>query len=56
MIDDSDVVIDESRKNNFLSLKDKAEILERLENGEMAASLAREYGTHSFLLHIYFQK
>lgn len=44
MIDESDVVIDESRKNNFLSLKDKAEILERLENGETAANLAREYG------------
>lgn len=52
MIDDSDVVIDESRKNNFLSLKDKAEILERLENGEMAASLAREYGTLSFLTYL----
>lgn len=44
MIDESDVVIDESRRNNFLSLKDKAEILERLENGETASNLAREYG------------
>lgn len=44
MIDESEVIIDESRKNNFLSLKDKAEILERLEQGELATSLAREYG------------
>lgn len=44
MFDESDVVIDESRRNNFLSLKDKAEILERLDNGETAANLAREYG------------
>lgn len=44
MIDDSEVIIDESRKNNFLSLKDKAEILERLEQGESATNLAREYG------------
>lgn len=43
MIDDSEVIIDESRKNNFLSLKDKAEILERLEQGESATNLAREY-------------
>ena len=43
MIDDSEVIIDESRKNNFLSLKDKAEILERLEQGEAATNLAREY-------------
>lgn len=45
MIDESDdVLIDESRKNNFLSLKDKAEILTRLEQGETATNLAREYG------------
>lgn len=44
MIDESEVIIDESRKNNFLSLKDKAEILERLEQGEAATNLAREYG------------
>lgn len=44
MIDESEVIIDESRKNNFLSLKDKAEILERLEQGESATNLAREYG------------
>lgn len=44
MIDESEVIIDESRKNNFLSLKDKAEILERLERGEAATNLAREYG------------
>lgn len=43
MIDESDMVVDESRKNNFLSLKDKAEILERLEQGETASNLAREY-------------
>lgn len=44
MIDESEVIIDESRKNNFLSLKDKAEILERLDSGESATNLAREYG------------
>lgn len=45
MIDESDeVYIDESRKNNFLSLKDKAEILERMDQGETASNLAREYG------------
>lgn len=44
MIDESEVIIDESRKNNFLSLKDKAEILERLEQGESGTNLAREYG------------
>lgn len=38
------IIIDESRKNNFLSLKDKAKILERLENGALASHLAREYG------------
>lgn len=38
------MIIDESRKNNFLSLKDKAEILERLEQGALASALAREYG------------
>lgn len=44
MIAENEVIIDESRKNNFLPLKDKAEILERLENGAMATHLAREYG------------
>lgn len=44
MIDESEVIIDESRKNNFLSLKDKAEILQRLEQGDLASNLAREYG------------
>ncbi|XP_055318118.1 tigger transposable element-derived protein 2-like [Sitodiplosis mosellana] len=44
MIDESEVIIDESRKNNFLSLKDKAEILERLDQGESATNLASEYG------------
>lgn len=44
MIDENDVIIDESRKNNFLSLKDKAEILERLDRGATASHLAREYG------------
>lgn len=44
MIDDNEVIIDESRKNNFLSLKDRAEILERIEQGEAATNLAREYG------------
>lgn len=44
MIDESEVIIDESRRNNFLSLKDKAEILERLDQGESATNLAREYG------------
>lgn len=44
MIDESEVIVDESRKNNFLSLKDKAEILERLDQGEAATNLAREYG------------
>lgn len=44
MIAEDEVIIDESRKNNFLSLKDKAEILERLENGATASHLAREYG------------
>lgn len=44
MIAENEVIIDESRKNNFLSLKDKAEILERLENGATASHLAREYG------------
>lgn len=42
--DDSDVMIDRSRKNNFLSLKDKAEILQRLDQGALASNLAREYG------------
>lgn len=44
MIDENEVIIDESRKNNFLSLKDKAEILERLDKGATASHLAREYG------------
>lgn len=44
MLYECDVSIDESRKNNFLSLKHKAEILERLEQGETASHLAREYG------------
>lgn len=42
-IDESNV-IDSSRKNNFLSLKDKAEILQRLDQGALASNLAREYG------------
>lgn len=41
-VDDS--VTDTSRKNNYLSLKDKAEILQRLEQGAKASNLAREYG------------
>lgn len=44
MSDQDDIIIDESRKNNFLSLKDKAEILERLETGVSGSQLAREYG------------
>lgn len=43
-LDESDVMIDGSRKNNFLSLKDKAEILRRLDQGTLASNLAREYG------------
>lgn len=39
-----DLVADTSRKNNYLSLKDKAEILQRLDQGAQASSLAREYG------------
>lgn len=42
--DEIETIIDESRKNNFLTLKDKAEILQRLDEGELASSLAREYG------------
>lgn len=37
-------VSDTSRKNNYLSLKDKAEILQRLDQGAQASNLAREYG------------
>lgn len=44
MIDECEVIVDESRKNNFLTLKDKAEILERLDQGATASQLAREYG------------
>lgn len=42
--DADDLMVDTSRKNNFLSLKDKAEILQRLDQGTQASSLAREYG------------
>lgn len=42
--DADDLVTDTSRKNNYLSLKDKAEILQRLDQGAQASSLAREYG------------
>lgn len=44
MDEQEDIIIDETRRNNFLSLKDKAEILERLEKGATASHLAREYG------------
>lgn len=37
-------VTDTSRKNNYLSLKDKAEILQRLDHGAQASNLAREFG------------
>lgn len=43
-MEDDNLVIDEGPKNNYLSIKDKAEIIERLENGAMASGLAREYG------------
>lgn len=43
-MENTNVIIDENRKNNFLSLKDKAEILQRLEQGAIASCLAREYG------------
>lgn len=43
-MENTNVIIDENRKNNFLSLKDKAEILKRLEQGAIASCLAREYG------------
>lgn len=43
-MDESEMIVDESRKNNFLSLKDKAEILDRLERGTSGTVLAREYG------------
>lgn len=43
-MENDDLIIDDSRKNNFLSLKDKAEILQRLDEGAMASCLAREYG------------
>lgn len=39
-----DMISDGNRKNNFLSLKHKAEILKRLDEGAMASKLAREYG------------
>lgn len=42
--DDSDLVVSTNRKNNYLSLKDKAEILKRLDQGAQASNLAREYG------------
>lgn len=42
--DASDLVADTNRKNNYLSLKDKAEILHRLDQGAQASNLAREYG------------
>lgn len=42
--DDKEVIVDGNRKNNFLSLKDKAEILQRLDQGALASNLAREYG------------
>lgn len=44
IMNESVILIDASRKNNFLSLKDKAEILQRLDEGELASNLAREYG------------
>lgn len=44
IIDESELIVDGSRKNNFLSLEDKAEILHRLDEGELASNLAREYG------------
>lgn len=40
---ESESIADASRKNNFLSLKDKAEILQRLDQGSLASNLAREY-------------
>lgn len=42
--DGDDLITDTSRKNNYLSLKDKAEILQRLDHGAQASNLAREYG------------
>lgn len=42
--DGDDLVTDTARKNNYLSLKDKAEILQRLDQGAQASNLAREYG------------
>lgn len=43
-MDENEMIIDERRKNNFLPLKDKAEILDRLDRGASASGLAREYG------------
>lgn len=44
IIDESELIADGSRKNHFLSLKDKATILQRLDEGALASNLAREYG------------
>ncbi|XP_055294859.1 tigger transposable element-derived protein 2-like [Sitodiplosis mosellana] len=41
---ESESTADAFRKNNFLSLKDKAEILQRLDEGALATNLARQYG------------
>lgn len=42
--EEGEEIVSNCKKKNFLSLKDKAEILQRLEHGAMGSQLAREYG------------